>query len=289
MAMTPGPDMEHDPQLAALYRAGADAVPPAHLDDAIRAAARREVAAGPRRSGARRWAVPVSLAAVVVLSVSVVTMMREQGADRPESMMSPPAEAPAAAMQSEIVKREIAEPPTAVAQEVAPKQQSATPPVAAPAEPAAKAGVSTAPVQTFGRAAAGRAAEAEQGMASGSESRAKAAAAESTRAEPIRAEDGAVARRDSAPQPQMRSAPAPTADAASGAGGSASARPAAPAAALSGGAKNALWQDLVREPPEKWLQRIAELRRAGQTADAETLVAEFRRRFPDQRLPEDLR
>ncbi|MGV3629128.1 MAG: hypothetical protein ACO1PN_15730, partial [Betaproteobacteria bacterium] len=135
-------------------------------------------------------------------------------------------------------------------------------------------------------ALSGRAAEAERGATG---SRAKAAAAESTRAEPIRAEDGAVARRDSAPQPQMRSAPAPTADAASGAGGSASARPAAPAAALSGGAKNALWQDLVREPPEKWLQRIAELRRAGQTADAETLVAEFRRRFPDQRLPEDLR
>jgi len=43
--MTPGPDMEHDPQLAALYRAGADAVPPAHLDDAIRAPARRARAA----------------------------------------------------------------------------------------------------------------------------------------------------------------------------------------------------------------------------------------------------
>ncbi len=93
--MTPGPDMEHDPQLAALYRAGADATPPAHLDDAIRAAARREVAAGPRRAGARRWAVPVSLAAVVVLSVSVVTMMREQGADRLESVIAPPPQTPA--------------------------------------------------------------------------------------------------------------------------------------------------------------------------------------------------
>lgn len=278
MAMTPGTDMEHDPQLAALYRAGADAAPPVHLDDAIRAAARREVTAGPRRADVRRWAVPVSLAAVVVLSVSVVTMMREQGADRPESMiLPPPAEAPAAGMQSEIVKKEVAEPPTAVARDAPPKPRSATPPVAAPAEPAAKAG--PAPVQTFERAT-----EAEQGMATtGSESRAKAAAADTTRTE-----DAGVRRESAPPQPQMRSAPAPMADASSGAGASA-AKPAAPAAALSVAPKSALWQDLVREPPEKWLQRIAELRRAGQTADAEALVVEFRRRFPDQRLPEDLR
>jgi len=31
------------------------------------------------------------------------------------------------------------------------------------------------------------------------------------------------------------------------------------------------------------------LRRAGKTADADALIAEFRRRFPDQRLPEDVR
>ena len=106
MAMTPGPDMENDPQLAAMYRAGADAAPPAHLDDAIRAAARREVAAGPRRTGIRRWTMPVSLAAMVVLSVTVVTLMREQGADRPEAMIQPQAQTPAAGMQSEIVQNE---------------------------------------------------------------------------------------------------------------------------------------------------------------------------------------
>ena len=269
--MTPRPDMEHDPQLAALYRAGADAAPPAHLDDAIRAAARREVAAGPRRAGVRRWAVPVSLAAVLVLSVSVVTMMREQGADRLESVILPPPEIPVVTVQ-----REVAEPPAATPL----RQPVLPPPAATPAEPAAKAGVS-APVQTFERAA-----EAEQGMATaGIESRAKVAAAEA-----IRAEDSAVARRNSAPpQPQIRSAPAPMADMASGAGVSASIKPAAPAAALSVAPKSALWQDLVREPPEKWVQRIAELRRAGQTADAEALAAEFRRRFPDQRLPENLR
>lgn len=267
--MNPGPDMEHDPQLSALYRHGAEAEPPAHLDDAIRAAARREVAAGPRRAGVRRWAMPVSLAAVLVLSVSVVTMMREQGADRPESMIEPPA----VTMQSEAAKKEVAESPTAMAQDAAPKRRAAMPPPAeAPAAPLAQT-EAPAPVVS------GRAAEAEQGVA---DSRAKTMAAESTN----RAEEPAAARSDYAPQSMQRSAPAPMADAAVGAS---AARPAAPAALAAGPAKAALWQDLVQEPPEKWLQRIAELRRTGQTADAGTLLAEFRRRFPDVRVPEDLR
>jgi hypothetical protein len=278
--MTRNPDMEHDPQLAATYRAGANAEPPAHLDDAIRAAARREVAAGPRRAGIRRWAVPVSLAAVLVLSVSVVTMMREQGADRLDSLTLPPAETPAArmqseTMQSEIVKRESAEPPTAAAPEAMPKRRSAPPPAAAPVPPAAQA-EAPAPAPAL----SGRAAEAERSVA---DSRAKAMAAESSRVE------DSAARREYAPQPQLRSAPAPMADAVGGAGASA-AKPAAPATAMSTApAKSVLWQDLIKEPPEKWVQRIAELRRTGQTAAADALVAEFRRRFPDARVPEDLR
>jgi len=262
--MKPGADMEHDPLLAALYRAGADAAPPAHLDDAIRAAARREVAAGPRRSGARRWAVPVSLAAVLVLSVSVVTMMREQGMDRPESVLDP---APAA------MTAERAAPPAPVVAEpeVQPRRQPAAPAMA-PAAPVAPAAPPASPA-----ASSGRAAEAEQAVP---ESRAKAAAAE-----PGSAQDAPARREYAAPQPLLRSAP-PMADA--GVGASA-AKPAAPAALAAGPVKSVLWQDLLKEPPEKWLQRIAELRRAGQTADAEALVAEFRRRFPDQRLPEDAR
>lgn len=274
MAIKPGSDRESDPQLAALYRAGTIAEPPAHLDDAIRAAARREVAAGPRRAGVRRWAVPVSLAAVLVLSVSVVTLMREQGADRLDQA---PVQAPAAAMQSEIVKREIAEPPGAAAPEAMPSRRLAAPPPVVAAEPAAK---TEAPAPA--PALSGRLAEAERAA---TESRAQAMAAESSN----RGEDAVATRRDyAAPQPQLRSAPAPMADGASGVGASA-AKSAAPAAALSAApAKSALWQDLVREPPEKWIQRITELRRDGKTAEADALLAEFRRRFPDARLPADL-
>ncbi|MDP1537540.1 MAG: hypothetical protein Q8L95_10195 [Burkholderiales bacterium] len=280
MAMTPGPDMEQDPQLAAIYRAAADAAPPAHLDDAVRAAARREVAAAPRRHGFRRWSVPISLAAVIVLSVTVVTMMREQGADRLETMTLPqPVEIPAVT-----APRDAAGPPAVAVLEAAPKRRpAASPPVVAPAEPAAKTEVS-APAPTV----SGRVAAMDQGVvAFGGDSRAKAGAAESTRAE----DSAAGARRDSiAPQQSiLRTAPAPLADAATGAG--ASPRSAAPAATMSAApAKSVpLWQDLIREPPEKWIERIVELRRAGKTADADTLVAEFHRRFPDQRLPDGAR
>ena len=272
--MTPGPDREHDPQLAAMYRAGADVVPPLHLDDAIRAAARREVAAGPRRAGARRWAVPVALAAVLVLSVSVVTMLREQGADRLESIAQPLPETPALNG-----KRDVAAPPIATAPEASPKRRPpASPPVAAPAEPVAK-GEAPAPAQGL----PGRAAETERGVTAYSgESRAKATTAETTPEAPV------TKRRDTAPQPLLRSAPQPLADAAGGAG--VSDKPAAPVAVLAAEpARNTLWQDLVRESPEKWIQRITELRRAGKTADADALVVEFRRRFPDRRPPEDLR
>lgn len=82
MSEIPRPDWtEHDAKLAALYRAAAPDQPPPALDAAIRAAARRAVASKPRIAGwsfSRSWRVPLSIAAVVVLSVSLVTVMREE-------------------------------------------------------------------------------------------------------------------------------------------------------------------------------------------------------------------
>lgn len=252
--MTPGPDMENDPQLTALYRAGADAGPPGHLDDAIRAAARREVVAGPRRHGLRRWSVPVSLAAVVVLSVTVVTMMRERGADRPETLaLPPPAESPAAA----VARRDAAPPPVTVPEEVPRRVEAPSPAPPLTATPAPAPGP------------AAEAEKPEEVMASGSASRAKSAAAAADRG----------ARREQA-APLLRSAPAPMAGATAGTG--AFPRTLPPAAP-----QNALWQDLLEAPPELWIRRIAELRRSGKAEDAEKLVAEFRRRFPAERLPDE--
>ena len=42
-------------------------------------------------------------------------------------------------------------------------------------------------------------------------------------------------------------------------------------------------------PPEAWLARIAELRRAGRHAEADESYAGFRRRYPDYRIAEALR
>ena len=41
--------------------------------------------------------------------------------------------------------------------------------------------------------------------------------------------------------------------------------------------------------PERWLARIAELRHAGRDDEADRQLAEFRRRFPDYRVPEAMR
>ncbi len=43
------------------------------------------------------------------------------------------------------------------------------------------------------------------------------------------------------------------------------------------------------ESPEQWLARIAELRREGHDAEADRRLAEFRRRFPDYRIPQPVR
>jgi hypothetical protein len=45
----------------------------------------------------------------------------------------------------------------------------------------------------------------------------------------------------------------------------------------------ALVKELDAQPPEKWLARIEELRRAGRLPEAEELTVEFKRRFPAYR------
>jgi hypothetical protein len=95
MSETPRPDWtEHDAKLAALYRTAALDEPRPALDHAIRAAARRAVASKPRVAGlpfSRSWRVPLSIAAVVLLSVSLVTVMREEA---PEVALPPRADTP---------------------------------------------------------------------------------------------------------------------------------------------------------------------------------------------------
>ena len=87
------------------------------------------------------------------------------------------------------------------------------------------------------------------------------------------------------PAPPALAAPAPAA-ADSAAGRMARSAPAAATVAL---AAPPLWQDLIDQPADKWIQRILEWQRAGRSADAEALVREFVRRFPQQPLPPEIR
>ena len=48
-----------------------------------------------------------------------------------------------------------------------------------------------------------------------------------------------------------------------------------------GKSRPAVWEGFEKEPPEKWLARIEELRRQGRSAEAEEMLAEFKRRFPE--------
>ncbi len=104
-------DKEDMGALGAIGRAYQDAresdgmVPPPALDDAIRAAARRAVRAGPQPVGKtwiRKWTPQIAVAAVVVLSVSVVFVSVEERPDLAppavqEIALKRAAEAPAAA------------------------------------------------------------------------------------------------------------------------------------------------------------------------------------------------
>src|ERR1700716_2502336 len=72
-------------KLARRYRELAREEPPASLDAPILAASRRAVAAKP--SGSRRWAVPVSIAAVLVLAFGVTLQMQREA---PDVAYSPP-------------------------------------------------------------------------------------------------------------------------------------------------------------------------------------------------------
>jgi hypothetical protein len=48
-----------------------------------------------------------------------------------------------------------------------------------------------------------------------------------------------------------------------------------------GKSRPAIWEGFEKEPPEKWLARIEELRKQGRSAEAEEMLSEFKRRFPE--------
>lgn len=278
-------DPERDARLDRLYAHAGREEPPARLDAAIQAAARRAVGARPRPLGARlrRWGVPISIAAVVVVSVSLVTLMREQGAGRLDESYSPAPAEPKAAAPAEPVRAqekardrveprgraEVASPQApAVPAERAGAASSAdaqlrAPGLAEPAgarlKPAEEAGSGVAP-RALGEADRAATREAAPGAEVLGKKKTEARAADAPDAPPAAALRSAPARIDQEP-------------------------PAAPARetserSLADDRLKSLMKELENEPPESWLERIERLRREGRHADADALLVEFKKRFP---------
>lgn len=229
-----------DEQLSRLYRETADAAPPAALDRAILAAARAGVAPPRRRAGWRSWTVPMSVAATVVLTVTLTLMVQqEQEPLVPEA--APAADVPRASVgvpqKKADAAADLAVKPAAPreAKQEAVKRETEGPAVApAPVpEAAAPAG-----------AAAPRAPMAES------------------------VESVTPAR----PAAVMRQQAAPAAD------------------AVESRAKSApLRKEAVGAAPAQWLEDIREMKKQGKEKEAAEALAEFRKAYPDYRLPEDLR
>jgi resuscitation-promoting factor RpfA len=326
-----GEGAERDSALDRLYRAGMHEEPPAHLDAAILAAARREVGARPRPLSARTraWRVPVSIAALVVLSVSLVTLVQEEGGEQlgqpsqhdlfalrnkaasadgaappPEAPAEPPAEhearkALAAEKAPEPARRPNAAsgatPPAATddSARLRSAEQPSTPPPAGPAP------------QLFqgAPAAAERAdppAPVDPGVSADSATRSfgsRASISEELAASVAKpASKVPEQMRDSAPAGEMAGATASPPKVAA----KPVERPRARAEArqqqkeslapdLANASLGQLLKEIEAQPPEKWLAKIEALRREGRAADADEMLAEFKRRFPAHPLPGDSR
>jgi len=274
---------ERDPRLERLYREAAREAPPAHLDAAILAAARREVGSRPRSlaSVLRRWHVPVSIAAVVVVSVTLVILVRE------EEMAERPMQAEIRAAVSSAEKA--AAPRTPATPDEATSETAQTRP-AAPASQSQELRDDVTFSAALGKREDSSRAESGQPPSSAVAARATPEPAAKPLPEPFRAASPGLADERSAPASadtvvtgRLKSAPAAAREADRSAPDAQRALSATPERTVRaiGKGRPAIWEGFEKEPPEKWLVRIEELRRQGRSAEAEEMRSEFKRRFPE--------
>lgn len=236
--------------LSGHYRAGSTEEPPAHLDAAILAAARRE-AARPRFT--RNWHLPASIAAVLVIGVSLALMTSEIEDSLPPADTS-----------SGVAADEARRPAPALAM----KRESE-------GRPAPRPGIELESRPSRERdARSDREADVRQNAAVGyADSAAEVPAVAASAPAP------ALQQLEAGAQPEsVAERKSALADSAQGKRvAEALGKEAAPSAAA------------PIDAPEEWLNNIQELLRSGKTAQAREQLAQFRKRYPDYRLPEALR
>jgi len=276
-----------DDALRRRYRELPGEEPPRALDETILAASRHAVARRPMQ----RWAMPVSIAAVLVLALGVTLRMQREEPGIETSLPTERQAAPAT--------------PAPQAQPAAPAEAPA--PAAQVPAPAQKAKAVPAPAQDLG---ARRDAEGATEKRPATNSLAKDAATAPPPQKKLDqpAEAGAAtanvaneprAREEKieAAKPQSLQAPEPKpfADAVAPAAPPAAARmkPAPAAAGVSAAPARAKteMQEVARPadkagPLERELERIAQLRRDGKNAQADEALEKFRRENPAYRIPD---
>src|SRR5258706_1366352 len=300
--------IDGDDKLSKRYRDLGSEEPPRALNEAILASARRAVA--PRTT--QRWAMPVSIAAVLVLAAGVTLRMQQEqpgietAAPASEYSLPPSSPEPSAAPEKVPEKKlQVAEPfaPPATKSTEVESRRDEQPKTA---KPAAKLEAS-APMQNAQplesdsrkekKAFADAAAPPPTAMrarppVAGDALRAQRAAPQAApEAAPTRqAAPAAVARepfaeRGSAPNPAPATPPA-TALAPSPTAG-------APAPQLrakrdASGAVADLASERSADRLERELERIAKLRREGRHSEADVAIEKFRRENPSYRIPETM-
>ena len=248
-----------DDKLKAAYAALPREEPAAAIDDAILAASRRAVA---RPSASRRWAGPVSIAAVLVLAFGLVlNVQQEKGPVESTDMYGAPPAAPVPEPQAPVTRA--VEPARPVPQAVAPAKK-----VAPQARPERDRGLrDEARVQP----------EAER-----KDLRPKLQAAP---AQEMLAKESNV---QQAPMPAAPPAPAPAAAPPTPAAAAAPSAARMKREAFSAAAPAGLAADaqVAGDEPTRELEAIAKLRAEGRHEEADKALEEFRRKRPGYRIPE---
>jgi hypothetical protein len=283
--------------------------PSASLDVSLRAAAREAVSGRPpaRPGVASRWRVPLSIAAIVVVSATVTLMVADERAHlpgdatrrppAPSSAQQPAERSPAAAapQEKDAVQR-------ATSGAVAPvgitdraveaakpdrEEVHAPPPGAASVAEEAPAAVGSGAAAKAERRAAPPAAP-EPGFVPAPPAEATGALRDEVRAQEAPARAAAPATASPRAAPELHEAPSGAAgdiQSQRESAGRARLEQAAPAA------KSVQGQDAelaAEADPQRWIERIRALRAAGKLQEAEESLREFRKRYPDFRLPPDL-
>ena len=250
---------ERDAKVSAAYRELGAEEPPRALDDAILAAARRSA-----RPWTQRWAVPLSLAAVIVLSVTVTLRLQHEQpgieVPAPQAVAPPAVEPSSPAVEAQLKPKAEAKIPRRKAAEQPAPAVAAAPPVPAASEPkpfaSDQAAASASARSDESRGAASSvtgtlARQAEERTSRDVEAAARAPQLGPTQA--LKRADVELAARP-APRPAPAAKPMPLRE-----------RP-------------------VELTPEQELERIADLRRQEKHEEADKALAEFRKRHPDYKI-----